>query len=350
MSGRRDEYEFEQRQLERKRKRAERKAKERKKKIALGAVAAIALLFSGRFIVSKMTNDSNAMGTRFVEASYESPSSQEESVEESVSSEAIEIDYMTEEEAERKDLKPRTEKVQVQGYQEKLDCYLRTEQDAVLYSRDSVQSNEIGVIPSGTYVESYGQEDGWTKVTSGSRKGYIENEDLGVISDPSLFKVVDGNLILNKTFSVPEEYVTVFDAQTEASMWVMLEAMERDGLSLEIGASYRTAEEEQEAIVLMGNPEGAPEPGHSAHQTGRAIQFYKEGTDPRMDNDFEKTEEFAWLDDHAHEYGFILRYPEGSEAVTGYRANPTIFLYIGVEDAKAIKAADVTLEEYYGLD
>ena len=57
----------------------------------------------------------------------------------------------------------------------------------------------------------------------------------------------------------------------------------------------------------------------------------------------EETEEFEWLQEHAHEYGFILRYPKGKEFITGYNYEPWHFRYVG-DIAIFI---DSTLEEYY---
>lgn len=310
-------------------------------------LAAVVLLFSGRFIISKMTNHSNAMSARVIEPSYSSDTESSEPIEKK---EDVVIEYMTEEELLEKDILPRTEKTQAEGFQEELDCFLVTNQDAVLYARNSTKANELAVLPKGTYVESYGHDSGWTKVSSIGREGYIKDQYLDVVSDSSLFKVVEGKLIVNKRYGLPSTYETEFNAQAASAMRVMLEAMEREGLSLEVATTYRSAPDEAKELVLMGNPVDAPESGHTVFQTGYGVQFYIAGTDPRLDNHFELTDQFAWLRDHAYEYGFILRYPEGSESTTGYRSDPTIFIYVGIEDAGAMMEEKLTLEEYYGVE
>lgn len=53
-----------------------------------------------------------------------------------------------------------------------------------------------------------------------------------------------------------------------------------------------------------------------------------------------------WLAEHAHEYGFIIRYPKGKEAITGYQYEPWHLRYVGVDLAKDIVKQGLTLEEY----
>ena len=54
--------------------------------------------------------------------------------------------------------------------------------------------------------------------------------------------------------------------------------------------------------------------------------------------------------DHAHEYGFIIRYPKGKEGITGYRYEPWHIRYLGVDTATAIYNSGLCLEEYLGID
>lgn len=80
--------------------------------------------------------------------------------------------------------------------------------------------------------------------------------------------------------------------------------------------------------------------GYSEHQTGFAL-------DINMDNiKFYDTNEYKWLCLNAHRFGFILRYPEGKENITGYKFEPWHFRYVGKKHAKEIKEENLTLEEY----
>ncbi|MNC65163.1 D-alanyl-D-alanine carboxypeptidase [compost metagenome] len=88
-------------------------------------------------------------------------------------------------------------------------------------------------------------------------------------------------------------------------------------------------------------------PGHSEHQTGLAIDL--SGTDGKCaaESCFAGTKEANWLADHAAEYGFIIRYPEGKQAITGYMYEPWHVRYVGKDIAASIAERGITLEEYY---
>lgn len=85
-------------------------------------------------------------------------------------------------------------------------------------------------------------------------------------------------------------------------------------------------------------------PGHSEHQTGLAVDVYngKENY-----TNFEKTKEFTWMNKHAHEYGFILRFPKDKETETGYVYESWHYRYVGKDIAKYIKEHNISFEEYY---
>lgn len=88
-------------------------------------------------------------------------------------------------------------------------------------------------------------------------------------------------------------------------------------------------------------------PGHSEHQTGLAIDLVN--TESINIKKFKK--EFSWLDKNAYKYGFILRYPEGKEEITGYKYEPWHYRYVGKSLAKELynKGKWITLEEYFNL-
>ena len=81
--------------------------------------------------------------------------------------------------------------------------------------------------------------------------------------------------------------------------------------------------------------------GHSEHQTGLAIDIGSTLTS------FEYTAEFKWLQNHAHEYGYILRYPKGKEWITGYAYEPWHYRFVGIDAAKVIYEEGITFEEYH---
>lgn len=104
---------------------------------------------------------------------------------------------------------------------------------------------------------------------------------------------------------------------------------------------------EAEAIRLT-NEYYAP-PGASEHHTGLAADVCIPAIVNKyacLHENYDQTEEFKWFSSHAHEYGFILRYPNGDEEITGYSYEPWHYRYVGVEIATEIYKRGVTLEEY----
>ena len=89
-------------------------------------------------------------------------------------------------------------------------------------------------------------------------------------------------------------------------------------------------------------------PGTSEHNLGLAADlvsadWYQSHDD--LTEEFETTPEFAWLEEHCAEYGFILRYPKGKPAVTGIAYEPWHFRYVGVDAAQLLTAQGLCLEE-----
>lgn len=87
-------------------------------------------------------------------------------------------------------------------------------------------------------------------------------------------------------------------------------------------------------------------PGMSEHQTGLALDVSAKSVKYTLTEPFGRTKEGVWLADNAHRFGFILRYPEGKEHITGYAYEPWHIRYVGVETARTIYESKLTLEEW----
>lgn len=129
-----------------------------------------------------------------------------------------------------------------------------------------------------------------------------------------------------------------------------------DGVSLWISSAYRdgtlqsslfqreveeytkTCPTYSEAVTAAAR--SVAKPGCSEHETGLALDLNG------VKDDFDTTPAFRWLDGHAQDYGFILRYPKNKESVTKIRYEPWHYRYVGVKDAKAMKKEGLCLEEY----
>ena len=134
----------------------------------------------------------------------------------------------------------------------------------------------------------------------------------------------------------------------------LFDAAEAAGLDL-IGVSgYRSYERQKEIyennLITTGKIHtmrySAP-PGASEHQTGLAMDISTPSIGSELIQAFEDTPEGKWLKDNAHPFGFILRYPEGKEKITGYAYEPWHYRYVGPALAVWLYENGLTLEEYY---
>ncbi|GHU71066.1 hypothetical protein FACS1894184_17370 [Clostridia bacterium] len=122
----------------------------------------------------------------------------------------------------------------------------------------------------------------------------------------------------------------------------MFEQARHDGVSgFILMDGYRT-EEKQRELYSKCTDGTAAIPGASEHQTGLAFDVTAHSNSGR----FETTEQYRWLSAHCWDFGFILRYPEGKESITGIPYEPWHYRYVGVEIAREIHQNSWTLEEY----
>jgi D-alanyl-D-alanine carboxypeptidase len=85
--------------------------------------------------------------------------------------------------------------------------------------------------------------------------------------------------------------------------------------------------------------------GESEHQTGLAMDILSDEY-TTLDEGFKNTKAYNWIIENCYKYGFIIRYPEGKEDITGYDYEPWHIRYVGNEAAKQIAYNGITLEEY----
>lgn len=137
----------------------------------------------------------------------------------------------------------------------------------------------------------------------------------------------------------------------EAFVAMCDEAKETKGYTLIANSSYRDYEWQDSLFKSYTAQSGqayadsiAARPGFSEHQTGLTLDITAYGKN--FDN-FADAEEFKWLSMHAHEYGFILRYPKDKEDITGYDYEPWHYRYVGKELAKKVYQSGLTFDEYY---
>ena len=117
-----------------------------------------------------------------------------------------------------------------------------------------------------------------------------------------------------------------------------------NNIQLVIYSSFRTVEKQKQIYYSKDDNSLIAKPYHSEHHTALSIDIatYSSG----LTYYFESTDSFKFLDEYAHQYGFILRYPKGKENITGYNYEPWHYRYVGIEHAMIMKENDLTLEEY----
>ena len=166
----------------------------------------------------------------------------------------------------------------------------------------------------------------------------------------SRIELVDVYTGLDETYQVEKK-------AAEAYKKLRDDLRENDHVIIELDSTYRTVTRQQEIWDEFLKEHGeeytkkyVAVPGTSEHHTGLAIdvKLVKEGK--IIDDNDEMTAEkelFSKVHAKLAKYGFILRYPEGKEDITGYGAETWHFRYIDdSEIAKEIMDKGITLEEY----
>lgn len=176
--------------------------------------------------------------------------------------------------------------------------------------------------------------------------------------------------LVNLQYRLPDDYKPTLKAAVEGSSAQldarvapyyaeMYAAAKADGCTLTPYSGYRTYARQQENFerkVSYYVSQGLSETeataktqtrilpaGASEHNMGFAMDIVSASAD------FVSTKEFSWLLEHAHEYGFILRYPENKTEITGVMYEPWHWRYVGKEAAAAMHQSGQCLEEYLGI-
>lgn len=149
------------------------------------------------------------------------------------------------------------------------------------------------------------------------------------------------NLYTNRhSFRLANSEIQLTRETYEAAEQMFHAAEEQNLNGYIITSGYRSYERQAE-VYAQSEPGKAQEPGASEHQTGLAFDVTTETS-----NGFESTPQYAWLMQHAHEYGFIQRYPANKADITGISYEPWHYRYVGVEVATQIHNTGMTLEEF----
>ena len=189
---------------------------------------------------------------------------------------------------------------------------------------------------------------------------------------------IDYLVLVNKKYKLPDDYESkvdlinatnylpsprTFEIERKAFEYytqLRNKLLEENNIQIELDSVYRSVKRQQEIwdefIEKYGEEytiSHVAVPGHSEHHTGLAIDICLVVNGTVIDDNDEmiaQREIFAKIHEKLADYGFILRYPEGKKYITGYDYEPWHLRFVLVDNAKAIKNQDVTLEEFLGKD
>lgn len=251
-------------------------------------------------------------------------------------------------------------------------------QDVNVREKSSTDSKKLGVLHEGNSVIRIAKtSDGWSKIIFNDIEAYISTSYLTeteptratysdrVIVDP------DSDLwyfvIVNTERAIPSDYVPKLAEVAGSGIYMdyrvapyyneMYAAAKKDGVILTPYSGYRSYARQQRnynnltskymSQYHLTREEAAAKaatvilpPGTSEHHLGLAMDICN------TNSSFSSQKEYKWLTEHAHEYGFILRYTAEKQDITGIIPEPWHWRYVGVEHAKAIKDSGLCLEEY----
>lgn len=187
-----------------------------------------------------------------------------------------------------------------------------------------------------------------------STESVINTLDVHVVdtaADVDFVPMVNGIPIANKTYPLPKDYDPGISSEAYDAYKALVSAAKSDGIDISFISGYRGYNYQKTVYEnwCVKYPNGQADrisarPGHSEHQLGLAIDVNS------LEFEFAETPEGIWLAENCYKYGFIIRYPEGKENITGYMYEPWHIRYLGTELAEKVHNSGLTLEEYLGID
>lgn len=250
--------------------------------------------------------------------------------------------------------------------------------DINIREKPTTNSKKLGVLHEGNGIIRIAKgSDGWSKVIFNDSEAYIRS-DLLTEKEPSRAVSSDRILVdpetdlwylvvVNTEREIPADYVPklaeigssgkYMDARVAPYYNEMYAAAKKDGITLTPYSGYRSYARQQRnynnltdtymSQYNLSREEAAKKaatvilpPGTSEHNLGLAMDICN------TNSSFDTQKEYKWLTEHAHEYGFILRYTAEKQPITGIIPEPWHWRYVGVEHAAKIKDSGLCLEEY----
>ncbi|MFQ3543750.1 M15 family metallopeptidase [Halobacillus rhizosphaerae] len=246
----------------------------------------------------------------------------------------------------------------------------QTSQDSTSQSSKDEEKNNTNDKDKNANGQESTEDGGDSEKNQNSSSQSIPDDKVIQVDNPESLQVV-----VNKKRTLPEGYtppdLTVPDVpfyfdefkpkkqmrkEAAHALEQLFAAAKEQGIDLVAASGYRSYERQKNVYQSNVNAYGEKEankvsakPGTSEHQTGLAMDLTSAQMSFKLEESFRQTDEGEWLANHAHEYGFVIRYPKGKEDVTGYSYEPWHVRYVGKEAAKQIYNNKGTLEEFFGF-
>lgn len=176
------------------------------------------------------------------------------------------------------------------------------------------------------------------------------------------------DMLVNKTYYLDSNFVpndltplsvhsgasgTQLSKEAADAMEEWASAGKEMGVAFYATSSYRSYESQKNLYDVYVTQHGQQQadresarPGFSEHQTGLTVDVAATGEE---DKEFGDTTAFMWAGSNCADYGWILRYPENKEDITGYEYESWHFRYLGKELAKAVTKTGMTYDEFWCL-
>ncbi|WP_027087854.1 M15 family metallopeptidase [Cohnella panacarvi] len=188
-------------------------------------------------------------------------------------------------------------------------------------------------------------------VTNADSMLVMANKQRNLPSDYEPSDLVVPNVAFSFSGDSPKKQLRKEAAEALESLFA---AAEQANIDLKAVSGYRSYATQKSLFAYYVSQHGEEEAarfsahaGQSEHQTGLAMDVSSASVGYGLEESYGETKEGRWLVEHAAEYGFIIRYPEGKEKVTGYSYEPWHVRYVGQEVAVQVMDKGITLEEFF---
>lgn len=194
---------------------------------------------------------------------------------------------------------------------------------------------QIEVIPYEITQPELDSIDVWVNKARRLPSDYVPD----LVPIPSEYTIPAGN----RTFELKKAAADAFVEMADA-------LFEETGLKIYASNAYRDYELQEYLFTTYAQRDGeekanrySARPGHSEHQTGLTLDVRTLELDYK---DFGETKQYQWVLENAHQYGYIIRYTEIKESITGYQSEPWHLRYVGKEIASYLVEHDLSFDEY----